>query len=137
MANGVAVRNRAKELRWRRQVAAQAAGGLSIRAFCRARGLSEQNFHWWRRELRRRDAEKTVPAFVPVHVASEVPGRPRLAGTSSLATPSMAPLGTVEIVLPGDRRVRVTGKVDRQQLADVLGVLEETAPAGRREEAAG
>jgi hypothetical protein len=31
--------------------------------------------------------------------------------------------GQIEIELPGDRRVRVHGPVDRQTLADVLAVL--------------
>jgi len=34
-----------------------------------------------------------------------------------------AAAGTIEILLPRDRRVRVTGTVDRQQLAVVLAVL--------------
>jgi len=110
MASGATVRDKSKELMWRRQVAAQAAGGLSIRAFCKARGISEQSFHWWRRELRRRDAQRVVPAFVPVAVTA--------------TAPEPASGGVVEIVLPGDRRVQVRGKVDRQQLADVLAVLE-------------
>jgi hypothetical protein len=32
--------------------------------------------------------------------------------------------GRVEIVLAGGRRVLVIGRVDRQMLADVLGVME-------------
>jgi hypothetical protein len=32
-------------------------------------------------------------------------------------------VSSMEIFLPRDRRVRLTGRVDRQQLADVLAVL--------------
>ena len=48
------------------------ASGLSIRAYCRQRQLTETAFHYWRRELRRRDAKTTprpaTPTFVPVSV---------------------------------------------------------------------
>jgi hypothetical protein len=47
--------------------------------------------------------------FVPVTVAAE--------------TPVPASAGAMEIVLPGDRRVRVLGAVDKRMLADVLDVL--------------
>jgi hypothetical protein len=115
MASGVAKRDVKKESKWRRQVMAQGESGLSVRAYCRGRGISEQGFHWWHRELARRDGEEVQPveavepAFVPVQVtAARLP----------------SPTGAVEIVLPGDRLVRVTGPVDRQQLVDVLAAFE-------------
>jgi hypothetical protein len=104
---------------------AQGESGLSVRAYCRGRGIGEQGFHWWRRELTRRDgekvqlAEKVQPAFVPVQVTA--------AGTP---VADFTPAGTVEIVLPrdrGDRLVRVSGPVDQQQLIDVLAALEKSA----------
>jgi len=119
MASGVARRDEKKEAQWRRHVQAQASGGVSIRAFCKARGISEPSFHGWRRELRRRDAQKAVPAFVPV----EVTALPTAA--SALASASV-----VEILLPGEQVVRLRGKVDRRQLADVLAVLGEVRPRG-------
>ena len=117
MTSGIAARNRKKESVWRRHVQAQAGSGQSVRSYCIVRGLREHRFYWWRRELARRDAEKSSatgsvppPAFVPVTVtvAGDVPVR---AG------------GRIEIVLRDGRRVRVTGPVDRQRLADVLAVL--------------
>ncbi|MDY7110163.1 MAG: hypothetical protein SYC29_16150 [Planctomycetota bacterium] len=53
-------RNPAKEAHWRRMVAQQAASGLSAVAWCRRRGINKGTFGWWRRELRRRDAESTA-----------------------------------------------------------------------------
>jgi hypothetical protein len=122
MASGAAKRDLRKESKWRRHVMAQAASGQSVRAYCRGRGISEQGFHWWRRELARRDTVKPAgaAAFVPV----EVTGTPVAASASA---------GAVEIVLPGDRRVRVMGPVDRQQLADVLVVLEGSAGSAVRQ----
>jgi transposase len=113
MASGTVVRDKGKELIWRRHLAAQAAEGVSIRAFCKAHGISEQSFHWWRRELRRRDAVKATPAFVPVTVK---------AAPTAASAPVSA--GVVEILLSGDPRVRLTGKVDRQQLVEVLSAME-------------
>jgi hypothetical protein len=93
---------------------------MSVAAYCRRHGLREYGFYWWRRELVRRDA--AVPAaFVPVRVTAKLP-----------AVAEEQKQGGIEIVLPGDRRVRVTGLlVDRRMLRDVLWALEE----GRHEEA--
>lgn len=118
MAGGAAVRDRKKEATWRRHMMAQGDSGLSIGAYCRRHGLPGHGFYWWRRELAWRDAQKP-PAFVAVTVATQRPAR--------------ASAGRVEIVLSGHRRVRVTGSVDRQMLADVLWVLEDRG--GRREQA--
>jgi transposase-like protein len=80
---------------------------LSIAAYCRRHGLPEHGFYWWRRELARRDVQP--PAFVPVTVAHQPPVH--------------CEEGQIEIILPGDRRVRVMGVVDKGMLADVLAVL--------------
>jgi hypothetical protein len=87
----------------------QASSGLSVGVYCRRHGLPAHGFYWWRRELAWRDAHKR-PAFVPVTVTTE--------------QPVVLPGCRIEIVLPGQRRVRVVGLVDRQMLADVLSVLE-------------
>ena len=121
MAKMVATRDRKKEAAWRRHISAQAGSGLSVGVYCRQQGLQASGFYWWWRELARRDAEQPSPpaTFVPVTVAAR--------------TPASTGKGRIEIILPGDRRVRVMGAVDRQRLADVLAVLEDQA--GRREEA--
>lgn len=108
MAHGAAVRDRKKEAKWRKVVAGQPGSGLSIRAYCRGRGVKEAAFYWWRAELARRDASTPQATFVPVRVVAEEAARG----------------GQVEIVLPGERRVRVIGRVDRQMLSDVVAVLE-------------
>ena len=117
---GVRRRDPTKEKFWRRMVVGQGRSGLSIRAWCRRHALQEPGFHWWRRELARRDAaeqrrrpRRRKPSFVPV----------RIVGPSAPAESSQ-PDGQIEILLSGDRRIRVHGPVDRQTLADVLAVLE-------------
>ena len=47
---------------------------------------------------------------MPVRVVAEEPAR--------------AEDGRIEIALPGGRQVRISGRVDRQALAEVLAVLE-------------
>ena len=65
-------RDPARERFWRDVMADWQASGLSIRAFCLQRRLTETAFHFWRRELRQRDAKPlSRPAaspFVPVTV---------------------------------------------------------------------
>jgi hypothetical protein len=133
---GASKRDRKKESKWRQHVAGQAASGLAVRAYCRGRGLSEQSFHWWRRELVRRDGEKVgapaAPEFVPARVASTGEAEPTPPETSAVASAAM-----VEIMLPGEWRLRVTGQVDRQQLVDVLDVLESLTWAERAKAVAG
>jgi hypothetical protein len=111
MAKG-ASRDPQKEAAWRRRLKQHAESGRSVRAWCRAHRVTETAFHWWRRELARRDAEAQAPAFVPVHVAED----PARNGDSP-----------IEIVLTDGRRVRITSPVNGQMLADVLDVLERRA----------
>jgi transposase-like protein len=76
-------RDPAREQQWRERVADWQTSGLSVRAFCRRRGLAEPTFHYWKRELQARDeaagsaqgtaskrppATSSRPAFVPVMV---------------------------------------------------------------------
>lgn len=106
MARGVR-RSVGKESFWRRLVRGQASSGLSVRGWCRRHGQRESAFYWWRRELARRDAEQA--AFVPVQVGEE-----EKAGGA----------GQIEIILGRQRRVRLSGQVDRRMLGDVLAVME-------------
>ena len=105
-------RDLAKEAAWRRRLARQAESGQSIRAWCRRHRVTEAGFHWWRRELARRDAEEQVGSFVPVHVTDD---------------PERNDNPEIEIVLTDGRSVRVTGTVNRQMLTEVLDILEHRA----------
>jgi len=73
--------------------------------------VNEGAFYRWRKELARRDAEPAA-SFVPVQVSADHPG---------------AEESRIEIVLVGGRRVRLSGRVDRQALADVLAAVESQA----------
>ena len=116
MAGSRAKRDEGKERVWRGEIEGQARSGLSVRAYCRTHRLQETTFYFWRRELARRPPA----AFVPVTVASETAGP----GGATGPPPEGGLGGRIEIVVGNGRRVRVTGPVDRQALADVLAVVE-------------
>lgn len=101
-------RNVEKERHWRQSVREQAGSGLGTRAWCLKHGVELKAFYRWRIKLIRRDAEQPA-SFVPVHLTEEPP-----AGKAS----------RIEIRLAGGRRLRISGRVDRQVLADVVAVLE-------------
>ena len=67
-------RDPALERQWRERVARWRASGLSVRAFCRQRGLTEPTFSYWKRERPTRDqASREValiapPKFIPLTV---------------------------------------------------------------------
>jgi transposase-like protein len=123
---------------WEEMVRRCREGGQSVRAFCRAEGLRESAFYFWRRELMRRsqlDAGRDSPSQKPV-LRSSKRSPPR-----HVPAPSFLPMHLaerraaetvhgVEIILgqgraPAERvAVRVQAGFDRQTLVDVLAVLE-------------
>lgn len=50
-------RDLVKEQFWRGTIAEAASSGQSVREFCRQKGLKENLFHAWRRQLKLRDTE--------------------------------------------------------------------------------
>lgn len=112
-------RDPAKERFWREVIQRQQKGGLTVSAFCVAEGLKDWSFHWWRRELAKRDREKSaakadskpkdVPSFVPVQL---VPEREAIQASS-----------TIEVVLNSGQRVLIPAAFDPQSLDSLLTVL--------------
>ena len=115
---------------WEEVVQRWRQSGRRVRDYCRAEGLGESTFHYWRkrlelhhqssetvgrRPLRQRSlADHDQPTFLPVRVTEP---------TSVSSAPAEAS-GTVEIVLERGCKVRVSAGFDRQALADVLAMLE-------------
>jgi hypothetical protein len=91
---------------------------LSVRAFCRREQLRETAFYFWRREIRRRDAERQArPSTARAATFVElVPAPAPATGAGSTAT--------IELLLPGDRRVLIRGGFDASLLRQVLVVLD-------------
>jgi transposase len=103
-----ATRDLGREPRWRRVLARWRRSGLSVRAFCRAEGISEPSFYVWRRKLDQADHKK--PAFLPVHVVTEEAKQP--------ATRD------IEIVLANGRCLRVGPGFDPHTLVTLVDLLE-------------
>jgi transposase len=115
-----------KEKLWRGIILRHQSSGLSVRAFCEREGLKDCDFLRWRRELSRRDRERSTPrpdsalrgttetrvspSFLPVRVVD------------ADCTPSR-PAPPIEIVLNGGLTVRVPFGFDPGTLDNVLAVL--------------
>jgi transposase-like protein len=100
---------------WQRIIQRQQASGLSIQRFCRRENLAMATFYHWKRRFREASAASEASATPAVRFAAV-----RVVPEASAAIHA----GTIEIVLPGDRRVRLAGPVDRVVLGDVLAALE-------------
>src|ERR1700760_1985324 len=103
-----ATRDRGRESYWRQVLARWQRSGLSVRAFCRAEGVNEPQFYWWRRHLGR--GEPVTSAFVPVHVLTEPAGEPATRG--------------IEVVLANGRCLRVGPGFDPHTLVALVDLLE-------------
>jgi len=111
-----------KEAFWRLAVEEHRRSGLSVRAFCEREGLSSASLYAWRRELRQRDAERSVPSadsvdLIPVEVVESV------GSSSSRETCSAAPL---ELVTPGGFTLRFPATIETHRLSAVLTAVEQS-----------
>jgi transposase len=79
-----------------------------MRSFCRAEGVSEPSFYWWRRKFDQADHKR--PAFLPVHIVTEESKEPATRG--------------IEIVLTNGRCLRVGPGFDPDTLVKVVDLLE-------------
>src|SRR5689334_1088720 len=106
--------------KWRDLIRRQRASGLPVAAFCRQNGVAGSSFFAWKRKIGRSPA---ASAFIEATVA------PRRGSPRSATPPEGRPAGSLEIRLRGGRRVRVWRGFDRGLLAEVITVLEGSAPA--------
>lgn len=107
---------RAKHGRWQRLLRQFPSSGLTIREFCRRRGVSEPSFYAWRRRL---GGERAGPLFVPVRVTAS----PAAASAACDTPAGQAEPGRIELLLGGGVTVRLFGPVPAERLASVLEVL--------------
>jgi transposase-like protein len=88
---------------WREHIAEQARSGVSIKQFCKDRGIAEHAFYYWRKRLR--DAEPVRFALVD---RTGAPG---------------APEWNVEVTLLTGECLRISAGVDVVTLRTVLEAL--------------
>jgi hypothetical protein len=109
-------RDPSREVFWRRALRRRAGGGMTIAQFCAGEGLTTAAYHYWQREIKRRDAESQPPAaataseplFAPVQVIDDRHG----------AAP-------VEIIAGNGYVIRVGEQATSEQLRRVLQAIDE------------
>ena len=95
----------AKNDQWRERLAEQERSGLSVKQFCKERGLTEYSFYAWRKRLRGQGPVR----FALVERGAVRPGRATEAG--------------LELVLATGERLRIGAGVDAATLRTVVEVL--------------
>ena len=90
---------------WAERIAAQQRSGISVKQFCKERGLTEYSFYAWRKRLQ----EKGPVRFALV----ERSVRRQERGAEPI----------LELVLASGERLRIGGSVDTATLRTVLDVL--------------
>ena len=107
------------ERQWRERMAGWRASGLSVRDFCQRRGLTEPTFHYWRRELRIRDAAASTAAMKS---SSENKSRPVFVPLTVLPSATLA----VEVRCPSGHVVLLPS-CDATSLASLFAALDPQA----------
>jgi hypothetical protein len=100
-----------KRVRWQSLFSEQEESGESVAAFCRARGVRESLFYYWKRRLH----EAAAPQFVEVELRKA--NRERAQAGLQLGTP-------IEVRLRNGRSVLVAPEFSVSHLRAVLAVVE-------------
>ena len=95
----------AKAAEWAERIAKHQSSGMSVKEFCKERGLTECSFYAWRKRLRKRE---------PVRFALVDRGA---AGRESWTDASL------ELVMTTGQRLRIGAGVDASTLRTVLETL--------------
>ena len=127
-------RNAAKERYWRKVIKRQESSGEGPTAFCQRMGVSTQQFFWWRRTLRERDA-------TPRLRARDDRGRKRPQnGKGDVAESAFMPIrlpvprdSSIEVVHPHGCVIRVSSLFDTHLLGRVLAALDEPKPTAEEQ----
>jgi hypothetical protein len=90
---------------WRERIAEQAGSGLSIKQFCKERGVTPWSFYDWRKRLRE-------PRAVRFALVERGPAERERATEAHL-----------ELILPGGARMHIRSGVDGATLRTVLEAL--------------
>lgn len=125
-----------KEQVWRLLLEEQRRCGLSIRAFCRQKAISEPSFYVWRKELQKRDAQRTAGGgshgrLIPVEV---IRSTGEYAAASSSGDDVQRPL---EIGTPSGFTLRFGHDANAETVARLLDVIARAATGTAQRLAAG
>ena len=70
MGDVLAVRDAFRAQQWAMLIQECNSSGLTKRAFCRQRGISEKSFYYWLRKMRSQAAEAAAPHLVQLEAAA-------------------------------------------------------------------
>jgi hypothetical protein len=118
-------RSERKEREWRAILERWAGSGMSVRAFCEERGLSEPSFYAWRRTLAARD-RLAREQFVPVRIAPESAPDSVLEATAIATVENAA--SALQLLVGEGRRLLIGPGFDGPTLRRLLALLEEGRP---------
>lgn len=107
-------RDPSREAKWRETIASWEGSGQTIKAFCQEEGTGEGAFHYWRRELRRRDGRDGRPRHRARKRSVEVGKR---FVQLEVATVASSP---IRIHVASDLTIDVPATLDRQTLSEVF-----------------
>ncbi len=134
-------RDAAKERRWRRLLGQWRRSGRTGRDFCAEQQLSEPSFYAWKREIARRDQERTARPQAPARSKASRDHEPTASArtaasrrSAATALPAFVPVTVeaagawaLEVVVAHGRLLRVRAGFDAAVLRRLLAVLEEPA----------
>jgi transposase-like protein len=114
-----------KERFWREALERFAAGGLSVRAFCRREGFSEASFYAWRRTIAERDLKASRSTRVNRSASAQSPRTAkRPAFLPVLVNDSTRLGGAITLELAGGRVLRLPEAIPAARLAEIIAALE-------------
>lgn len=112
-------RDLAKERQWQQIIREAARSRMSIREYCRQRGLKESQFYWWQRKFKERRQQRTLGRRARGQEVSRDQAKFVLVSDE----PGSLAAG-IELVLSNGRRLRINKGVDEATLRSVLAAVE-------------
>jgi transposase-like protein len=128
MARAGAPRNHGKEQFWRRLLRLWRRSGGTVRDFCAEHGVSEASFFAWRRTIAQRDRQPPTEPDSRAGGVRDTTHQPTFVPLRIVPTSATDPGRAFEVVLPGDRVVRVPAGFDPGSLRQLLAILDEEQP---------
>ena len=124
-------RDQSLERAWRKRMREYEQSGLTVKQFCQREGLVGHQFSWWRRELKRRQAESAsggdVTGKVKPSKRTKRDNKRRTAAKRFVPVevkPSSRGDASIEIVLDQPPRIIVSSGFDVVRLREIVRVLE-------------